>query len=61
MMVVGKYPFEGSNVYTLFENISSGIYTIPDWLDQNLTDLLKKVLNPNPDQRLTIPQIRKHT
>ncbi len=60
-MIVGKYPFEGSNVFTLFENISSGSYAIPEWLDETLSNLLKKVLTANPDERLTIPQIRKHS
>ena len=40
MMVVGKYPFEGSNVYTLFENISSGIYNVADDKALSTNDLI---------------------
>ncbi len=59
-LIFGKLPFEGSNLYTLFENISSGVYTIPSWASESLSDFLKAILNPDPIARLTIPQIRKH-
>jgi len=39
-MTTGLYPFEGDNVYKLFENIGKGHYTIPDSVEDPLADLL---------------------
>lgn len=35
------YPFEGDNIYKLFENIGKGDYTIPEDCGPLLTDLLR--------------------
>lgn len=40
-MTTGKYPYEGDNIYKLFNNISHGKYSIPDTVDSLLTNLLK--------------------
>ena len=40
----GKYPFEGDNIFRLFENIASGEYTIPNELDSSLAELLRRRL-----------------
>lgn len=37
----GLYPFEGDNIYKLFENIGKGEYAIPEECGPLLTDLLK--------------------
>lgn len=60
MMCVGAFPFEGTSVCALFENISKATYKIPCWIDPCLADLLKGILNKDPGQRLTIDQIRQH-
>ncbi len=60
-MVTGKYPFEGSNVYTLFENISQGKYTVPEDIDDELKDLIQSILNVDYKTRFTIDEIRKHS
>lgn len=39
-MTTGKYPYDGDNIYKLFNNISKGVYTIPDSIDSVLTNLL---------------------
>ena len=39
--MTGKYPFEGENIYRLFENIGKGEMVIPDEVDDNLGSLLK--------------------
>lgn len=59
-MVVGKFPFESPNIITLFTNIARGKFTIPEWVGPELTDLLKGVLQVDPDNRLSLQQIRKH-
>ncbi|XP_046551587.1 serine/threonine-protein kinase STK11-like, partial [Haliotis rubra] len=39
-ITTGLYPFEGDNIYKLFENIGKGQYTVPDTVDDSLKDLL---------------------
>jgi len=60
VMVVGKFPFNGSNVVTLFESISKGNYEIPDWIDDNLRSLLTGIININPESRYNLDEIKKH-
>lgn len=40
-ITTGLYPFEGDNIYKLFENIGKGEYVIPDCVDKLLADLIK--------------------
>lgn len=40
----GKYPFEGDNIYKLFENIGKGEFEVPADLDPLLQDLLLGML-----------------
>lgn len=60
IMVVGKYPFEGNNVYTLFENIGKGAYTIPETLDPTLSSLLFGMMEMDSHKRFSIEQIKSH-
>jgi hypothetical protein len=39
-MTTGLYPFEGDNIYKLFENIGKGQYRIPDGVDSLMADLI---------------------
>ncbi|KAJ7378663.1 Serine/threonine-protein kinase stk11 [Desmophyllum pertusum] len=59
-ITTGKYPFEGENIYKLFENIGRGQFTVPEEVDDSLGDLLRGMLNANPADRFTIQQIRRH-
>uniref|UniRef100_UPI00358EB2C7 serine/threonine-protein kinase STK11 n=1 Tax=Myxine glutinosa TaxID=7769 RepID=UPI00358EB2C7 len=59
-ITTGMYPFEGDNIYKLFENIGQGEFTIPESCDPLLTDLLKGMLEYQPARRFTIQQIRQH-
>jgi len=60
IMVVGKYPFDSPNIISLFTNIARGKFTIPDWIGSELNDLLSGILQVDPDNRLSLVQIKKH-
>lgn len=60
-ITTGLYPFEGDNIYKLFENIGKGKYVIPDTICSSLADLINGMLEYDPDRRLSIQQIRKHS
>ncbi|CAH2293003.1 serine threonine- kinase STK11 [Pelobates cultripes] len=59
-ITTGLYPFEGDNIYKLFENIGKGDYTIPEDCGPLLSDLLKGMLEYDPAKRFSIQQIRRH-
>lgn len=59
-ITTGMYPFEGDNIYKLFENIGKGHYVIPDGVDGLLEDLLRNLLAFDPEARLDIKQIKSH-
>ncbi|XP_051893621.1 serine/threonine-protein kinase STK11 isoform X2 [Pristis pectinata] len=59
-ITTGLYPFEGDNIYKLFENIGKGEYTIPEECGPLLTDLLQGMLEYDPVKRFSIQQIRQH-
>ncbi|CAN0220666.1 unnamed protein product [Lampetra planeri] len=59
-ITTGVYPFEGDNIYKLFENIGKGEYTVPEECGTLLTELLKGLLEYDPVKRFSIQQIRQH-
>jgi len=61
IMVVGKFPFDSPNIISLFTNIARGKFTIPEWVGSELTDLLKCILQVDPDNRFSLQQIKKHS
>ncbi|XP_025716975.1 serine/threonine-protein kinase STK11 isoform X1 [Callorhinus ursinus] len=60
-ITTGLYPFEGDNIYKLFENIGKGDYTIPGDCGPPLSDLLRGMLEYEPARRFSIQQIRQHS
>lgn len=59
-LTTGIYPFEGDNIYKLYENIGRGEYTIPDDVEATLASLLEGMLQKEPDKRFTMQEIRHH-
>ncbi|ESO02166.1 hypothetical protein HELRODRAFT_94423 [Helobdella robusta] len=60
-LTTGKYPFEGENIYKLYENIGKGVYTIPTGVDDLLQDLLKgRLLAFDPKRRFSLQEIKAH-
>lgn len=53
----GLYPYEGENIYQLFENISKGSYTIPEGLGDQLNIVLKGMLQYDPDKRFGVREV----
>ncbi|XP_029905295.1 serine/threonine-protein kinase STK11-like [Myripristis murdjan] len=54
------YPFEGDNIYKLFENIGRGEYSIPAGCGPLLSSLLRGMLEYDPAKRFSIQHIRQH-
>ena len=59
-MLCGYLPFEDKNNEILFKKIVECKINYPDYLSDVSLDLLKKIIVPDPNKRITIPQIKKH-
>ena len=59
-MVCGYLPFEDKNTNQLYAKIKKGIFEIPHNLSDMAKHFLQIVLEVNPDNRVTIPQMREH-
>jgi len=59
-LVAGYLPFEDSNTSVLYKKILAGDYKTPDWISPEVKDLIRQILNTDPDTRYTIESIRRH-
>lgn len=60
-LTTGKYPFEGDNIYRLFESIGREEVKIPKEVQEPLSGLLSGMLQKEPENRFTLHQIRHHS
>lgn len=61
IMVHGKYPFSGTNIYTICENISKGEYLIPDTTEPELAALIRGILQINPSDRMSVQDMKTNS
>lgn len=59
-ITVGHLPFEGDTLTNVFEKIVYSDPFIPPFISPGLSDLLKKMLTKQPEDRITIDKIKKH-
>ena len=59
-LVCGYLPFEGETNKILFKTIVECNPEIPDYLSEDIQDLIGAILKPDPDDRITINDIKKH-
>ena len=59
-MLCGYLPFEGDNNNLLFQNILNCDPEFPEFLSDLSKDIIIQILNPDPDARITIDEIKKH-
>ena len=59
-MICGYLPFEGDSNDILFKNILNCDPEFPEFLSETSKDIIIKILNPDPDGRITINEIKKH-
>lgn len=59
-LLCGTLPFDDECVPTLFKKIKSGIFPIPEHLNQSVVSLLCQMLQIDPMKRATIEDIKKH-
>ena len=59
-MLVGTLPFADQELDTLYQHIKLGTFYIPSNLSLESIDFLKKILQVDPDKRITIEKIKEH-
>lgn len=59
-MLYGTVPFKANNMHELHKLIIKGKYTLKEDISEEARDLLKKLLEPDPRLRISIPNIYKH-
>ena len=59
-MLCGYLPFEEKDTKALFKKIIKCKVIYPKYVTNNAQSLLKRILVPNPDKRITISEIKKH-
>ncbi|PRP89060.1 hypothetical protein PROFUN_02338 [Planoprotostelium fungivorum] len=56
----GRIPFTGDTEAILYDNVRTQDLTFPAPADELLEDLLKKLLQKNPDLRITLDSVAQH-
>jgi calcium/calmodulin-dependent protein kinase kinase 2 len=57
-LVFGKVPFSGNSIMQLYDAIREEEPLYPNDIDPLLLDLLKRLLDKNPESRITIEELR---
>lgn len=59
-LVCGYLPFEDPNTAKLYKKILSGDFFIPKFVSEDCKDLMKQILNTDPEKRYKAEDIKKH-
>ena len=59
-MLCGYLPFEGEDNNLLFQNILNCDPEFPEFLSDLSKDIILQILNPDPETRITIDEIKEH-
>ncbi|KAJ4819828.1 CBL-interacting serine/threonine-protein kinase 2 [Rhynchospora pubera] len=59
VLVAGYLPFHDTNLMEMYRKISRADYRCPSWFSFELKKLLVRILDPDPNTRITIPKIKE--
>nr|AIZ68217.1 CBL-interacting protein kinase 23-like protein [Albuca bracteata] len=57
VLMAGYLPFEDSNLMSLYKKIFKADFSCPAWFSTSAKKLIKKILDPNPQTRITIAEV----
>lgn len=57
VLMAGYLPFHDQNIMAMYKKIYRGEFRCPRWFSPELIKLLRRLLDTNPENRLTIPEI----
>ncbi|GAB2234119.1 hypothetical protein Droror1_Dr00003356 [Drosera rotundifolia] len=59
VLLAGYLPFHDSNLIEMYRKITRAEYKDPSWFPRDVRRLLAKILDPNPETRITIAKIKE--
>ncbi|KAK0256347.1 hypothetical protein B0A54_10747 [Friedmanniomyces endolithicus] len=59
VLLVGRLPFDDEYIPALFKKIAQGNYVVPSYLSSGAVRLIKRMLQVNPVNRISVPEIRQ--
>ncbi|GAU36837.1 hypothetical protein TSUD_213610 [Trifolium subterraneum] len=59
VLLAGYVPFNDTNLMDMYRKISNADFKFPNWFPRNVRKLLSKMLDPNPDTRICIDNIKQ--
>ncbi|KAH7657766.1 Non-specific serine/threonine protein kinase protein [Dioscorea alata] len=60
VLMAGYLPFQDRNLMVMYKKIYKGEFQCPRWFSGNLTRLLSRLLDTNPQTRITIPEVMEN-
>ncbi|XP_062160777.1 CBL-interacting serine/threonine-protein kinase 12-like [Alnus glutinosa] len=60
VLMAGYLPFHDQNIMSMYKKIYKGEFRCPRWFSPSLTRLLTRLLDTNPETRITIPEIMEN-
>ncbi|KAH7849093.1 hypothetical protein Vadar_012866 [Vaccinium darrowii] len=58
VLIAGYLPFDETDLPTLYKKIDTADFSCPFWFSPGATSLIHKILDPNPETRITIQGIK---
>lgn len=59
-LICGRLPFDDDNLPGLYAKIRNGSYTVSNHMSRGANDLIARIFEVNPVDRISIPEIRQH-
>jgi serine/threonine protein kinase len=59
-LLTGRLPFDDDNIRTLLQKVKTGQFDMPTDIDLQARDLLARMLEKDPELRITMPEIMAH-
>ncbi|XP_073005467.1 CBL-interacting protein kinase 7-like [Typha latifolia] len=60
VLLAGFLPFDDANIAVMYRKIHKREYEFPPWITNTARRLISRLLDPNPDSRLTIEGLAEH-
>ncbi|ORY34280.1 hypothetical protein BCR39DRAFT_517417 [Naematelia encephala] len=59
-LLTGRLPFDDDNIRSLLQKVKIGVFEMPDEIKDPARDLLNRMLEKDPEKRITMPDILCH-
>ncbi|KAJ6831617.1 CBL-interacting protein kinase 2-like [Iris pallida] len=61
VLLAGYLPFHDTNLMEMYKKIGKGQFKCPNWFPYEVRRLLSKILDPNPNKRISITKIMENS